>query len=1008
MNQNYQDIKPTVTEAQDIVEKYYGIKAQLIPLHGEIDFNFLVNAKDEQLMLKISRPDFDESFVDFQDKIIMHLEEMQTEIVLPKAKPNKFGQRVFEYTDTNNRTRKVRMLHWIEGQLYAGLSERDAGLRYSLGNKLAYITRGLIGFTHPYMSRKFDWDIAQGSWIKNHLHLFNGEIKDNIKYFIDLYAAADPILQTIRKTVIHNDANDNNIIVTTNGHVSTIQSIIDFGDAIWTHTINDLAVAIAYGAMDCVDPLQASCDIISGYHPVFPLSEKELSVLYSAVAMRLCISLTKCAINKIKEPDNKYLQISEQQVLALITRWKAISPKLATYHFRNACGMVPCDYYDEFLNFTQQNTWALSDILKGCTNDQLMHLDLSIDSKLLGNFCSYHNSELYGAKINALRENEKMVFIGGYGEARPIYTTDAYKIQKNEGYEHRTIHLGIDLWSRAGHEVCTPMKGKIISIYDNDNDKDYGPTIIIEHTHHDLIFYTLYGHLSKKSLTHRCIGDVIEKGDTIGFLGEQKENGNWAPHLHFQIILDRLDTTHDFYGAASPSQWKVFSSICPDPNLLLKLKITDNSNRYSEEKIIAIRKNNLGKSLSISYNNPLTIVRGQMQYLIDVNGQKYIDTVNNVAHVGHENPRVVAAGIQQMGILNTNTRYLHQEIIKFSESLLSTLPQELCVLHFVNSGSEANELAMRMARAYTKQKQMIAIEIGYHGNTQGCIDISSYKFNGKGGGGKPEHTSIVPLPDAYRGMYRGANTGSQYANHIKDAIEHIQAQGSNVSAFIAESIVSCGGQIPLPEHYLKQAFADVREAGGLCISDEVQVGFGRVGKQFWGFQLYGVVPDIVTMGKPIGNGHPLGAVACTRQVAEAFANGMEYFNTFGGNPVSCAIGNEVLQVIRDEGLQQNALKIGNYLKENFWNLSKAYPILGDVRGEGLFLGLEFVDAQMNPLTDTTSYIANKMKAYQILMSVDGPYNNVLKIKPPMCFNMDDANYLLESMERVLRSTNIPN
>jgi 4-aminobutyrate aminotransferase-like enzyme len=280
-------------------------------------------------------------------------------------------------------------------------------------------------------------------------------------------------------------------------------------------------------------------------------------------------------------------------------------------------------------------------------------------------------------------------------------------------------------------------------------------------------------------------------------------------------------------------------------------------------------------------------------------------------------------------------------------------------------------------------------------------DISSYKFDGKGGKGCPENTHIVPLPDAFRGIYQGENTGEKYAKHVEEAILKIQSKNRNVAAFVAESIVSCGGQIDLPEGYLKDAYKYVREAGGVCIADEVQVGFGRVGKVFWGFQLHGVMPDIVTMGKPIGNGHPLAAVVCTRAVADAFANGMEFFNTFGGNPVSCAIGRKVLQVIKEDKLQENALEVGEYIKKQLKSLQENHPIIADVRGEGLFLGIELVDEAKIPLPDQTNYLANRMKDFKILMSVDGPQHNVLKIKPPMCFSKANADYVMEVLTKVL-------
>lgn len=408
--------------------------------------------------------------------------------------------------------------------------------------------------------------------------------------------------------------------------------------------------------------------------------------------------------------------------------------------------------------------------------------------------------------------------------------------------------------------------------------------------------------------------------------------------------------------------------------------------------------------MSISYRKPLHVVRGYMQHLYDDTGRRYLDTVNNVPHVGHQHPRVVRAAQRQIAVLNTNTRYLHENIVRFAEELMATFPPELCVVHFVNSGSEANELALRMVQAYTGQKDMVAVEVGYHGNTGGCIGISSYKFDGKGGQGVPPHTHIVPIPDTYRGLYRtDPEAGRKYAAHVQQAIEKVQAPGRNIGGFICESILSCGGQIVLPEGYLQEAYRHVRAAGGLCIADEVQVGFGRVGEKFWGFELQGVVPDIVTMGKPIGNGHPLAAVVTTPAVAAAFANGMEYFNTFGGNPVSCAIGREVLNVIRDEDLQANALQVGKYLSAGLRDLQQRHPAIGDVRGPGLFLGFELVKNRetLEPATAEAGYLANRMRELGVLMSTDGPFENVLKIKPPMCFSEQDADFLVDSLDKVL-------
>jgi 4-aminobutyrate aminotransferase-like enzyme len=358
-----------------------------------------------------------------------------------------------------------------------------------------------------------------------------------------------------------------------------------------------------------------------------------------------------------------------------------------------------------------------------------------------------------------------------------------------------------------------------------------------------------------------------------------------------------------------------------------------------------------------------------------------------------------------MALLNTNTRYLNELLIEYAERLCATLPGPLRVCYFVNSGSEANELALRLARTFTGSRETIVVDSAYHGNTNAAVEISPYKFTGPGGSGAPPHVHVVPTPDGFRGLYRGGgiDAGSRYAGHVAGAVDRIGRAGGRVGAFAAESILSCAGQIVLPAGYLRAAYAHVRAAGGVCVADEVQVGFGRAGTHFWAFETQGVVPDIVTMGKPIGNGHPLGAVVTTREIGGCFANGMEYFNTYGGNPVSCAIGLAVLDVLRDEGLQSRADRIGTHLTARLRSLMAAHPIIGDVRGLGLFIGVELVRDRetLEPAGVEADLVANRMRDQGVLVSTDGPFRNVIKIKPPLCFSEADADRLVATLDGVL-------
>jgi 4-aminobutyrate aminotransferase-like enzyme len=398
------------------------------------------------------------------------------------------------------------------------------------------------------------------------------------------------------------------------------------------------------------------------------------------------------------------------------------------------------------------------------------------------------------------------------------------------------------------------------------------------------------------------------------------------------------------------------------------------------EALLERRRRMLGRNLSIAYERPLNIVRGSMQYLYDDDGRRYLDAYNNVAHVGHCHPEVVAAGQKQMKLLNTNTRYLSELILEYAEKLGATLPEPLEVCFFVNSGSEANELALRLARARTKARDLIVLEHAYHGNTTTLIDISPYKHDGPGGAGAPSWVHKASLP---------ASTGD--AQHIVDLIAKLP---SRLCGFIAESMPSVAGQIVFPDGYLAKVYAAVRSAGGVCIADEVQTGYGRIGTHFWAFEKYGVVPDIVVLGKPIGNGHPIGAVITTRAIAESFDNGMEFFSTFGGNNVSCAIGLKVLEVVQKENLQAHALRTGERLLTGLRDLQKCHDNIVDVRGSGLFLGVE--------LTDDATGVVNRMREHGILLGTEGPRHNVLKIRPPMPFSDSDADLFLTVLSQNLQ------
>jgi 4-aminobutyrate aminotransferase-like enzyme len=415
------------------------------------------------------------------------------------------------------------------------------------------------------------------------------------------------------------------------------------------------------------------------------------------------------------------------------------------------------------------------------------------------------------------------------------------------------------------------------------------------------------------------------------------------------------------------------------------------------------RRKLLGPAYQLFYANPVHIVRGEGVWLIDSDGRKYLDMYNNVAHVGHCHPQVVAALTKQIGLLNTHTRYLHENVLDYAERLTGKLPAALDTAMFSCSGSEANELALRIARVCSGGTGLIVTEHAYHGNTQATFEISVEDIPRDE---VPDYVVTVPSPDSYRGAYRDNDAGRKYAEHLDQALATLQERNIRPAAFIVDTIMSSAGVISPPPGYLSAVAAKVRAAGALFIADEVQPGFGRTGEHFWGFEADEFVPDIVTMGKPMGNGHPLAATVSRRDLVARFAERAHYFNTFGGNPVSCAAGLAVLDVIEKENLQQNALDVGSFLSSGLRQLADRHHAIGDIRGAGLFKAVELVADRdtREPASELTSRVVNGLRDKGVLTGSIGRDDNILKLRPPLIFSQENADHFLQILDEVLAGT----
>jgi 4-aminobutyrate aminotransferase-like enzyme/Ser/Thr protein kinase RdoA (MazF antagonist) len=925
-----------MSDAERIARERFGVAGPATRLHGELDRNYALDGH----VLKIHAPGTDPAWLDLQDAAMEHVAGRTGELATPRVVRARDGA-----ARVSSDEGIVRLLTWVPGTPWARHGRPGADTLASLGRAVAALDAALAGFDHPALDRPLRWNMMRAGDLRGALTA--GHAAAILARFV---AHTEPALRALPSQAIHNDANEHNILV---GDAGRVTGLIDFGDLCRTPRACGLAVACAYAMTALAVPEREMLPIVAGYHEIAPLAPDELALLPDLIRTRLAMSVAMAALQRAEQPDNDYLLISQQGIAALLDRLGAVPPELDHLRLRAACGYEAVPTARAVRRYLAT---ADAGPVCGPALDRAPVIDFSGEDPPPP---ATHPA------------------LGRYLEDRRVYDSAAYEADLPG--ERRTLHLGVDVFLPAGEPILVPLDGIVRDVRFRPAARDWGGVVVLDHrTSEGIAFHTLYGHLDRASTVALAPGDTLRRGDVVGHLGDESENGGWAPHLHLQLMTTDLGRGADSDGVGTLAERDVWESANPDPNLLLGIPggVRAEPPRPAPE-LRAARRASLSHALSLAYAEPLKIVRGEGAYLYDEDGRAYLDLVNNVCHVGHAHPRVVAAAAEQMARLNTNTRYLHDLIVTYARRLTATLPDPLSVVFLVNSGSEANDLALRLARTHTGARDVLVLDHAYHGNLSSLIEISPYKFDGPGGSGRPAHVQVARLP-----------------RRCEDAED--VGRLARPGAFIAESLPGVAGQIVLPDGYLRAAYEHARAAGAVCIADEVQVGFGRVGRAFWGFELQGVVPDIVTLGKPIGNGHPIGAVVTTPAIARSFETGMEYFNTFGGNPVSCAAALAVLDVIADERLQPHAQRLGDAIKAGLRELAGRHPQIADVRGEGLFLGVELTDA-----AEATAVVEHARGA-GVLLSTDGPRRNVIKIKPPLVVGDEDAERLLRTLNAALQ------
>jgi 4-aminobutyrate aminotransferase-like enzyme/Ser/Thr protein kinase RdoA (MazF antagonist) len=990
---------------QRALKDHWGISADLSKLDGEYDLNFLAKSDaGEGYVLKVMRKDCETWLVDMQVKAFEHITARQPDLPCPVIIRTISDDPLLTLTDEKGDERLVWLLGQLPGQCYAHIEPKSDALIHEIGQVLGGSALALADFQHDGLERDFKWDLMRADWIKDKTAcITDPKRRQIVENIYAQFAMLKPELAAFPHQAIHNDANDYNIMIKgVLNEPRRVSGLIDLGDMCAAPRICDLAIAAAYIVLDHDHPEAALVALVAGYHAAYPIIAGEVDMIWPLLRMRLAVSVVNSTLMAVDDPDDPYVTISQAPAWRFL-EGSEIHGGLLAARLHAACGLPVVEGAERVQAWLEQERGNFAPLM-GCEIADAPLGSLSVENSTWPQN-PFHLPLEEAAKVGEEFEDGGRIWLGYYHEPRLIYAEPAFSKGPWKASDRRTVHLAVDVFTTAGTPMFAPLSGEVFIAEYRAGHLDYGGVIILRHqTPEGDPFYTLYGHLDPEFLDRLEVGQVIEKGEEFCRLGNPSMNGGWAPHVHFQLALTTKGIEADWPGVGDPDEMYLWRAVCPNPAALLNLP--DDKVRYFPTDKVQIkqsREDHFGGNLSLTYDDPVMLVRGWKHHLFDEWGRPYLDAYNNVPHVGHAHPRIQAVAADQLKRINSNTRYLHPAQTAFAEKILSKMPEHLQVCYFVNSGTEANELALRLARAHTGAKGMVTPDHGYHGNTTGAVDISAYKFNKPGGVGQSDWVELVEIADDYRGSYRrdDPDRAQKFADLVDPAIASLQCKNQGVAGFIAETFPSVGGQTIPPKGYLAAVYAKIRAAGGVCIADEVQTGLGRLGDHYFGFEYQNVLPDIVVLGKPIGNGHPLGVLVTTKEIANSFDNGIEFFSTFGGSTLSCRIGCEVLDIVDDEGLQENARVIGNHLMAGLKALEAKYESVGDVRGMGLFLGLELIDPDGSEASEICAYVKNRMRDHRILIGSEGPKDNVLKIRPPLTINVQDAEMIITVLDKIL-------
>ena len=854
----------------------------------------------------------------------------------------------------NGRPMQARLLEFLEGETLSGYLSPP--MARAIGALAGAVDVALAGLEAPAAERVHQWDLRQSAGVLDELLPY----VEDVGLRVELAAAAaaawdavDAVADRLPVQFIHGDLTDDNVV--TDDAVTRIpDGVIDLGDLNRTWTIGELAITVSsllhHDGMDLTGAMRA----VGAYHRIRPVSEPEADALWPLVVIRGAVLVASAHHVLATDASNEYAAenlVHEREIFAQAT---SVPLPVATALVRTTTG------HDESPLALPPAAALLPDLDAA----DVRIVDLSPTSPLL------HEGRWEAASI----EDDLLSQVAATARAAVARFGEARLTRSRPGElrEPRNAALRVEVQLGSPHAVAAPWAGTVWPTKAGFELRTPSVTLRVDGCRTEL-----------------AEGTSVTGGAVLARAGDR---------LRVQVTESGVDAP-SFVPVSLARAWR---SVVADPSALVP-GATPAARAQDAAELLARRDRAFADVQEHYYADPPVMVRGWREHLVDAGGRVYLDTLNNVTSVGHAHPRLAEAVAEQWRLINTNSRFHYPAVVEFSERLAALVPDPLDTVFLVNSGSEAVDLALRLAQAWSGRQDILAVREAYHGWTYLTDAVStSVADNPAAVHTRPDWVHTVAAPTASRGAHDRSDAG-RYARDAVAEVERLAADGTPVAAFVAETVFGNAGGIPLPEGYLDAVYRAVRAHGGLAIADEVQVGYGRLGEWFWGFEQQRVVPDVVAVAKAMGSGHPLGAVITTRQIAERYRAGGYFFSSAGGSPVSSVVGLTVLDIIRDERLQQNARDTGAHLKARLEELAQRHPILGAVHGTGLYLGPEFVRdrSTWEPATRETAAICDRLRELGVIAQPTGDHQNILKIKPPLCFTRRSADTLVEALDRVL-------